>query len=140
VALEDPERRLWRLQGVLDRITLHAASLEPLPSLYPVVAEVRPAECYHLAAPSFVSYSFEDETASVTTSIAGTTFLLSALRGLAPECRFYFAGSSEMFGNPLESPQSEGTSLLASPGFWRSVRDLLQRWSGAWTRPTAGSG
>jgi GDPmannose 4,6-dehydratase len=109
VALEDPERRLWRLQGLLDRVTLHAASLEALPSLYRVVAEVRPAECYHLAAPSFVSYSFEDETSSVTTSIAGTTFLLSALRELAPECRFYFAGSSEMFGNPLESPQSEGT-------------------------------
>ena len=41
--------------------------------------------------------------------IDGTHFLLAALRALAPECRFYFAGSSEMFGLAEEAPQNEGT-------------------------------
>jgi GDPmannose 4,6-dehydratase len=74
-----------------------------------VVAEVRPDECYHLAAQSFVSYSFDDEFSTINTNINGTHFVLSALKDLAPECRLYFAGSSEMFGNAPQSPQNEDT-------------------------------
>jgi GDPmannose 4,6-dehydratase len=109
VAFEDPTHRLWRLRDTLDRITLHAASLESFASLFRVVAEVRPDECYHLAAQSFVSYSFDDEFSTINTNINGTHFLLSALKDLAPECRLYFAGSSEMFGNAPQSPQNEDT-------------------------------
>lgn len=109
VAFEDPSHRLWRLRGSLDRIALHAASLESYASLFRVVAEVRPDECYHLAAQSFVSYSFDDEFSTINTNINGTHFLLSALKDLAPGCRLYFAGSSEMFGNAPESPQNENT-------------------------------
>src|SRR5207253_653810 len=58
VALADPEHRLFRLQGFLPRLKLHAASLESYASLHRIVEEVRPDECYHLAAQSFVSYSF----------------------------------------------------------------------------------
>jgi len=60
VAFEDPEHRLWRIKHILDKITLHAASLESYASLYNVVENVKPDECYHLASQSFVSYSFED--------------------------------------------------------------------------------
>ena len=109
VAFEDPTHRLWRLRDTLDRITLHAASLESFASLFRVVAEVRPDECYHLAAQSFVSYSFDDEFSTINTNINGTHFVLSALKDLAPECRLYFAGSSEMFGNAPQSPQNEDT-------------------------------
>src|SRR3972149_268118 len=78
VAIEDPEHRFWRLREVIGRITLHAASLESFPSLYRVVADIRPDECYHLAAQSFVSYSFDDEFSTVNTNINGTHYLLSA--------------------------------------------------------------
>src|SRR5215475_12563785 len=61
VALENPDHRMWRIRHLLDRVTLHAASLESYPSLFRSIQEVQPAECYHLAAQSFVSYSFEDE-------------------------------------------------------------------------------
>src|SRR6187455_2011574 len=61
VALEDPEHRLWRLKSFMHDLKLHAASLESIPSIYKVVKQVNPQECYHLAAQSFVSYSFEDE-------------------------------------------------------------------------------
>lgn len=109
VALEDPAQRLHRLGAVLGRVHLHAASLESYPSLFAVVAEVTPTECYHLAAQSFVSYSFEDEFSTLNTNINGTHFLLSAVKNAAPRCRVYFAGSSEMFGRVREVPQRETT-------------------------------
>jgi GDPmannose 4,6-dehydratase len=74
-----------------------------------VVQRVRPDECYHLAAQSFVSYSFDDEFSTLNVNINGTHYMLAALRNVAPRCRFYFAGSSEMFGHADEVPQSERT-------------------------------
>ena len=109
VAIEDPERRLWRIRHILDKIHLHSASLESYASIFKVIDKVKPDECYHLAAQSFVSYSFEDEFSTFGTNIDGTHYVLSALQETAPDCRFYFAASSEMFGNAKESPQNEST-------------------------------
>jgi GDPmannose 4,6-dehydratase len=109
VALEDPEHRLSRLLPVLDRLHLKAGSVESYASVHEVVAHVRPDECYHLAAQSFVSYSFDDEFSTVNANINGTHYVLAALKNLAPECRFYFAGTSEMFGQADEVPQNEFT-------------------------------
>ena len=111
VALEDPTQRLWRIRHLLnhERVTLHAASLESYASLLHVVDAVIPDECYHLAAQSFVSYSFEDAFSTLSTNINGTHFVLSALKERAPHCRFYFAASSEMFGNAKAVPQNEFT-------------------------------
>jgi len=90
VAIEDPKHRMWRLTGILDRLELHAASLESYPSLFHVIQQVQPDECYHLAAQSFVSYSFEDEFSTLNTNINGTHYLLSAVKEAAPRSRFYF--------------------------------------------------
>src|SRR4029453_17508676 len=111
VAFENPEHRLWRLRHLLDhdRLVLHAASLDSYASLLQVMDRVQPDECYHLAAQSFVSYSFEDEFSTIGTNVNGTHFVLSALKERAPHCRFYFAASSEMFGNAPEVPQHEHT-------------------------------
>ena len=109
VAIEDPVHRLFRILSVKDRLHLHAASLESLPSLYRVLHTVRPDECYHLAAQSFVAYSFEDEFSTLNANINGTHHMLAAIRDVVPQCRFYFAASSEMFGNAEQSPQTEAT-------------------------------
>lgn len=109
VALEDPEHRLARLRSVKDRVKLHAASLESYASIYQMVAAIVPDECYHLAAQSFVTYSFDDEFSTLNTNINGTHFLLSVVQKVAPHCRFYFAGSSEMFGKAEQVPQNEHT-------------------------------
>jgi GDPmannose 4,6-dehydratase len=111
VAIEDPEHRLWRIRHILNKIVLHAASLESYASIFNVVDKVRPDECYHLSAQSFVSYSFEDEFSTINTNINGTHFVLSAIKERAPHCKFYFAASSEMFGNAKETPQNENTSF-----------------------------
>ena len=109
VALEDPSRRFARISHLLDRVTLHPASLESYPSLFHVVSRHPFDECYHLAAQSFVAESFADGFSTMNTNINGTHYLLAALRELRPECRFYFAGSSEMFGKVAETPQRETT-------------------------------
>jgi len=109
VALEDPTHRLCRIKHILDKVTLHSASLESYASIFNAVQKIKPGECYHLAAQSFVSYSFEDEFSTVTTNINGTMHVLSAVKQLAQDCKFYFAGSSEMFGLVKETPQNEDT-------------------------------
>jgi GDPmannose 4,6-dehydratase len=109
VAIEDPEHRLWRIKHLEGKVTLHPASLESYPSLFQVVGRLRPDEVYHLAAQSFVSYSFEDEFSTLNTNVNGTHYMLAATRHAAPDARFYFAGSSEMFGEAAISPQNEET-------------------------------
>ncbi len=109
VALEDPEHRLWRIKHLLGKIKIHPASLESYASIFNIVEKVMPHECYHLAAQSFVSYSFEDEFSTINTNINGTHYMLSAVKERAPKCKFYFAASSEMFGSVRETPQNELT-------------------------------
>lgn len=142
VAIEDPEHRLWRLLLFKNRIHLHAASLESFPSIFRVFQDVKPHECYHLAAQSFVAYSFEDEFSTLNTNINGTHYVLAALKASAPECRFYFAASSEMFGKVAETPQTEktpfhprsayGISKVAGFDLVRNYREAygIKAWSG----------
>jgi len=108
-AIEDPAHRMSRIYHILDRLTLHSGLIENYASLYRVVSHVRPDEFYHLAAQSFVAESFEDAFSTMNINIFGTLNALSAIRELVPKCRFYFAGSSEMFGKVTESPQNENT-------------------------------
>ncbi len=135
-ALEDPEHRMWRLRHLLHDIQLHSASMESFASVFKTISRIPVDECYHLAAQSFVGYSFEDEFSTLNTNINGTHFLLSALKELAPGCRFYFAGSSEMFGKVREVPQKEttpfhprsayGISKVAGFDLTRNYREAYQ--------------
>jgi len=109
VALEDQRHRLWRIRDVQDKLKLHCGSLESYPSIYKIMEEVQPDECYHLAAQSFVSYSFEDEFSTFNVNINGTHFVLSSIKNACPKCKMYFAASSEMFGKADEVPQNEQT-------------------------------
>lgn len=109
VALEAPDMRFGRIAHILNRITLHGASLESYPSIFNVISQNQFDECYHLAAQSFVAESFADGFSTMNTNINGTHYVLAALRELQPKCKFYFAGTSEMFGNAKEVPQKETT-------------------------------
>ena len=111
VAIEDPEHRLWRIKTIIDKVILHAASLESFASIFSVVDKIQPDEIYHLAAQSFVSYSFEDEFSTIGTNINGTHYVLASMKERAPGARFYFAASSEMYGNAKETPQNENTAF-----------------------------
>lgn len=107
--LENPERYLNNIKGIIDAVVLHPASIEAYPSMLQVVQKVLPDECYHLAASSFVSYSFEDEFSIFNSNVNGTHYILSILKQVSPNCKFYFAGSSELFGRASHAPQNEET-------------------------------
>ena len=109
VALEDEAHRIWRIRHILDDIILHAASLESYASIFKIVQKIKPDEVYHLAAQSYVAYSFEDEFSTFNTNINGTHYMLSAVSGFNDKLKFYFAGSSEMFGKVQKTTQDEST-------------------------------
>ena len=109
VALEAPSTRFSRIAHLLDHVTLHPASLESYASIFHVFSKHEFDECYHLAAQSFVAESFADGFSTMNMNINGTHYVLAALRELRPQCRFYFAGTSEMFGNVNQVPQNERT-------------------------------
>ena len=111
VALEDGNHRLWRLRHILKNINLHAASLESYASLVKLILKIKPYEVYHLGAQSYVDYSFKDEFSTLNTNINGTHYILSALKEFSPKTKFYFAGSSEMFGKVKQVPQTEKTTF-----------------------------
>jgi GDPmannose 4,6-dehydratase len=91
-----------------DRIHRHEGELEDPAVVASVVADARPDECYHLAAQTFVP---EEEFSTIRINVSGTLHVLEALRRGVPNCRLFFAGSSEMFGDVDVSPQDETTPL-----------------------------
>jgi len=109
VAFEDEAHRMHRIAHLLDRIELIPGSLESFPSLYAAIKKSSPDEIYHLAAQSYVNTSFEDEFSTMNANINGTHNMLAVYRDLVPQARFYFAGTSEMFGRPSQIPQNENT-------------------------------
>ena len=108
-AIEDPEHRMSRITHIMDRLSIHLGSIDSYPSVSTVVKKVEPNECYHLASQSFVADFFSDEFSTQLTNINDIHNMLSVIKEIVPSCRFYFAASSEMFGNTNESPQNEDT-------------------------------
>jgi GDPmannose 4,6-dehydratase len=104
-----PDQPFERLQGIQDRLHLHAADLLDEHSLFEVVRTSAPDEVYNLAAMSSVSQSWQLAIATAEYTAVGVTRLLEAIREIRPEARFYQASSSEMFGRARETPQSEAT-------------------------------
>jgi GDPmannose 4,6-dehydratase len=99
------------LDGIRDRVELIQADLLDQLSLVDALRTSEPHEIYHLAAPSFVPMSWRQPVLTAEFAAVGATAMLEAIRLVAPEARFYGAASSEIFGEPLESPQNEQTPL-----------------------------
>ncbi len=95
-----------RARGLLK---LHYADLTDSSSLQWLVRQVKPGEIYHLAGQSHVKVSFDLPEYTAETTGLGTLRLLEAVRQNVPEARFFLAATSEIFGEPAESPQSETT-------------------------------
>jgi GDPmannose 4,6-dehydratase len=101
--------RFERLDGVIDRITLHPGDLLDEHSLVGVLRRSTPDEVYNLAAMSSVAESWRLAVATAEYTAVGVTRLLEGIRQVCPDARFYQASSSEMFGRAIETPQSERT-------------------------------
>src|SRR6186713_2546162 len=99
----------WRIQHLLDRITLRPGDLLDQLSLMRIVQDVRPHELYNLAAMSFVPASWDQPLLTGEFNSQGVTRVLEAIRQVDPGIRIYQASSSEMYGRVREVPQTELT-------------------------------
>ena len=91
------------------RLRLHYGDLTDATSLRSIVERVQPDEVYNLAAQSHVRVSFEEPEYTAESVAMGALRLLDAVRIMGDRVRYYQAGSSEMFGGVVETPQSERT-------------------------------
>jgi GDPmannose 4,6-dehydratase len=112
IRIEAYDASISRLQNIvhlLDKIKLHVGSANNPAFVTNLISDILPNEVYHLAANSFVSYDLDAETAILEYNFNSTHYLLASIKSHCPECRFYFAGSSEMIGEAPCSPQTENT-------------------------------
>ena len=99
-----PDVEYGNLSGVRARVELVQAELLHEDALIAVLRAHAPHEVYNLASPSFVPMSWREPVATAEFAAVGVTSLLEAIR-------VYQASSSEIFGEPAEVPQTEGTRL-----------------------------
>src|SRR2546428_11980178 len=98
---------LWRIQHIVDRISLRPADLLDQLSLLRLIDDVRPHELYNLAAMSFVPASWDQPMLTGEFNSQGVTRMLDAVRRVDSNIRFYQASSSEMFGKVREGPPKQ---------------------------------
>ena len=99
------------LDAIRQRIDLVEADLSDKLALVRALRASRPHEVYNLASVSFVPASWEQPVLTAELAAVGVTALLEAIREVDPAIRFYQASSSEIFGEPIQSPQTEDTPL-----------------------------
>lgn len=99
------------LAGVVDRLELIEVDLLAQGALADVLRRTRPQEVYNLASPSFVPRSWDEPVLTAEFAAVGVTALLEAVRAVDPSVRVYQASSSEIFGEPVTTPQDESTPL-----------------------------
>jgi GDPmannose 4,6-dehydratase len=100
---------LWRVEHLIDRVTLRPADLLDQLSLVRIIQDVRPHELYNLAAMSFVPASWDQPLLTGEYNSMGVTRVLEAVRQVDPSVKVYQASSSEMYGRVREVPQTELT-------------------------------
>lgn len=99
------------LARVREHVELVEADLLDRSSLVRAFERFGPQEVYNLAAPSFVPRSWDEPILTAEFAAVGVTSMLEAIRAVDPGIRFYQASSSEIFGRPEETPQTESTAL-----------------------------
>ena len=105
---------LDRIKGIYKgshNLHLHYGDLSDSNSLNGIVKNVQPDECYNLAAQSDVRISFDKPEYTADITGLGVLRMLEAIRFFKPDCRFYQASSSELFGVAYETPQNEKTRM-----------------------------
>jgi len=102
---------LWRLEelGVAKDVQLVPLDLIEFTNILRTLEKVQPDELYNLAAQSFVGLSFEQPLYTADIDGLAPLRILECLRVVKPDCHFYQASTSEMFGKVQEIPQSETT-------------------------------
>ena len=105
----NPQKKInhQNIKKIKSKITLKKIDINNYSKIKKLIQKIKPNEIYHLAAQSFINYKFEDEFFNLNPNINGTHYLLSAVKEFSPKTKFYFAASSEIFGNSSQNSQNE---------------------------------
>ena len=96
-------------KDLLAQINIHYGDLTDSSFFTKLIGELKPDEMYHLAAQSFVGYSFQNPASTYDVNIGGTLNVVNAVKESYPDTRLYFAATSELYGQPKQTPQNEAT-------------------------------
>lgn len=102
---------LERISHLGDKVVIVSGDLLDQSSLMDVITESQPDEIYNLASQSYVPLSWTQPALTAEYTALGVSRLLESIRRCKPDAKFYQASSSEVFGQPDESPQSERTAF-----------------------------
>lgn len=108
-ALNKDSKNLQNIEHLINKIELVEYALNDSKITEDLIKKIQPDECYHLAGSSFVDYSKDNQDSILNNNVNSANFLLESIKNYAPNCRFFLAGSSEMFGLSNESPQNENS-------------------------------
>ncbi len=117
-------------ENIKSEIKIHYGDLTDASFFAKLLAEEKPDELYHLAAQSFVGYSFQNPSSTYDVNISGTLNVANAVKDYSPRTRMYFAASSEMFGQPETVPQNEDTPFKPRSPY------AISKLAGFWTTKT----
>lgn len=113
--------------NLFSQLNIHYGDLTDSGFFMELLREVKPDEMYHLAAQSFVGYSFENPSSTYDVNIGGTLNVVNAVKSTSPDTRLYFAATSELYGQPKTTPQNEKT--LFEPRSPYAVSKLAGYWT-----------
>jgi len=103
------EKKLVNVAAIIDKLDLHYGDMSDAGFVVDLIKKIQPDEIYHLASGVEVMVSFGDGLEIFKPNLEGTFNFLSAIKEFKPDCRFYFAATAKVFGNPSVSPQNENT-------------------------------
>tara|TARA_Y100000590_G_scaffold296962_1_gene334612 strand:- start:1790 stop:2770 length:981 start_codon:yes stop_codon:yes gene_type:complete len=106
---KDDKLKNWRIKKIYRDIILHKESIENYEGLTLLIKKIMPNEVYHLAAQANDGYSFDNEFYTFRINLNATHYIVSAVRKINDKIKFFFAGSSEMFGDVKSIPINEKT-------------------------------
>lgn len=115
-----------RIDHIFDKLHLHYGDVTDALSIDQIIQKVKPDEIYHLGAQSHVKVSFDVPGYTAQTDAVGTLNMLEAIRKHCPNCKFYNAATSELFGKVQEIPQKETTPFYPRSPY--GVAKLYSYW------------
>ena len=105
------KNKLNIINSIKGKIIIEKLDLNNYKKIVALIKRIKPTEFYHLAAQSLINFKFEDEFFKLNPNINGTHYILSAIKEYSKKTKFYFAASSELFGNAEKSPQNENSKF-----------------------------
>ncbi len=109
-----------------NNLFLHYGDITDSLSVFSIIKKTKPNEIYNLAAQSHVAVSFEMPEYTANADASGTLRILEAINKIDNKIKFYQAGTSEMFGKVVTSPQNEKTPFYPRSPY--GVAKLYSHW------------